>query len=265
MSKSSQIKPPARARKRNTVIITIVSAGIGALVIIASVILLISWANQSGLIQNEKTAMSTYLEKKYNQAFVITDLKSSASGLGGTRTYTAAGHSVQEPDIAFTISRQDGSSSYNEEFLSALWSKEAKIPVDNFLKSQLISMDKYEVGASPTISYRQSITGFTPSFTEVQVSNPNDYGYSLTAYKTGVQSSEKIPKQYLEEAYKILEFVRSQGALVHHFTYYYRSDAYAATKEGSQPNYEYQISIESPSLEQLQYSDELVQYIEPKN
>lgn len=245
-----------RPKSTNKRLVWIISTCILVALILTAVfatLIVVNLEKRLGVTNKEQDMMVNYLENKYDQEFSITNLDTGTTGLGSTRTLSATAHSTTHSEINFRIWREDNSPTYYEDYLSALWSTQARSNIDHFIKEQALNVDEYEVGVSPSPELQDTISGFTPSWEEIRKTNPNQYAVSLVVYSTLPNSS----RPQLEEAYQFLSILKDQSAYKNKFTYNYRTTSYIENTTGEQPLYEFSVSSESPTLENIQSSSDL--------
>lgn len=215
----------------------------------------------------EKTQMESYLKDKYGQEFVVEDVHVTGTGLGMKGAWTAEAYPKLDSSIKFRIDRSQTTDTISvDQFLEKLWSKQGSAEVEAFLAEEFPNNEGYVLKitpGSPVSSWYKSIQGETPNLAKVLKEHPDHLSYSLSVRDVVMAEGETPSTTQLNNALKVVNFVKSKGATSEaYINYGYRDASYISYNHAGQQRYQYQIKLERDELQNINTSDDLRRYFE---
>lgn len=250
--------------KRGLVILLIVAA---IVVFITLLLVIFTRAYETTPLQN--ASMTSYLDKKYGQDFVVQNVRLEGAGLGAEGEIVADAYPKNDPSVKFKISKTESNwandTYFRDAFLTTLWTKQAKPAVETFLKQTMPGLDDYQltVGVSVGDSLYKNVNGSTPSFSDILQKGETGFSYDLSVRAAGQMTQSEPSEPQLEYAFKLLTFVRQQGSVAPSLEYVYRDTNFHETysQTGTQA-YQYKITLSSSAIKLINSPSDLKQYFE---
>lgn len=246
--------------RRNTLIIGLIVAVIG----VAAFFIL------GGNMIGERIKMEKYLNDKYGQEFVVEDVHVRGAGLGVKGAWTAEAYPKSDPSTKFQIDRSQTTGEISvDTLLRVLWTKQGTDEVKTFLASELPNNEGYfleiKPGSPGNILY-DSIQGYTPTLSEILKKNKDKVIYTLSVRSAVTTNSEEEPSSVqLENALKIVKFVKEKGINISSVRYTYRDSSFTEKNRTGEQQYQYSIHVERDELENITTSADLKKYFETIN
>lgn len=243
---------------------------LGAFIVAVAILaigFMITLYNSGGITLGQQTKFEKYLNEKYGQEFVIENVRVTGAGLGVKGAWRADAYPKSDPSIKFEIRRSQTTNEIDyETFLQTLWTKEGSIETESFMTKSLPNNEGYYLiitpGTSPGNTLYDSIQGSTPSLNEALKSHKDDIAYTLTVNDV-IRTSEAEPSATsLENAKKVVDFVKAQGAGILSVNYGYRDASFTEKNSSGQQKYQYRIKLEREALQKVNSSSDLKHYFE---
>ncbi len=242
----------------------ILVAGLG-LAIIGVVAFLIL----GGIMGGEKAKLKEYLDNKYGQEFVVENVYVRGAGLGVDGAWTAEAYPKSDPSTTFQVDRSQTTGEISvDTFLQVLWTKQGAGEVKTFLANKVPSNEGYfleiKPGSPGNILY-DSIQGDTPSLSKILKKDKDKVVYTLSVRNAAATNSEEPSSTQLENALKVVKFVKGKGIDISSVRYTYRDYSFTEKNRTGEQQYQYSIHVEPDELESITTSADLKKYFETIN
>lgn len=217
----------------------------------------------------QATRFTEYLNEKYGQAFVVENVRVSGAGLGVKGSWRADAYPKSDPSLKFEIRRsQTTNEIYYETFLQTLWTRQGSGDVEAFLSKELPSNEGYfleiKPGSPGNVLY-DSIQGDTPTLSEILEKNKDKIVYTLSVRSAVATNSEEPSAIQLENALKVVKFVKEKGINISSVRYTYRDSLFTEKNRAGEQQYQYSIYVERDELEEIDTLADLNKYFETIN
>lgn len=215
---------------------------------------------------SEKGRFENYLENKYGQTFVVENVREVGVTLGGKGAWEADAYPKSDPSMEFRIDRSQTTGKIDvDTFLEVLWSKQGSSDVEEFLSKELPSNEGFHLDITPgnpgNILY-DSIHGQTPSFETILAQRASALSYSLSVYDVAKLSSNEPSDTQLENAWKVVSFVKDKGIPISYVRYGYRDPSFTLKNKVEQQQYQYTIHVSREELSNITKPTDLRKYFE---
>lgn len=249
MSKNNQKKSQPQTRK--AFLLELLKM-IGVILVAIVVIVGLFYAGWFIKVNIAQSSMREYLQKKYNQEFVVENYRVEGSGFGVEGDPTADAYPKNNPALRFQVwdsSDSSGHHYYTSNFLESLWSHEGKVEAAKIVNS-LDNVDSYRLNIKPMSSKDSDVAlveGRTVSLSEALSKYPSDVKYVLSV-RSVHDSFEPQPSNYaLQQASKLARGIQGIEALNKEGYYIYRIKSASKNSDASK-DYQYSIHITDDNL-----------------
>lgn len=253
-------KPTARERHdlRNIIAIPILVL-VGLIAVVGGLGIINHFSQQS--------KMNQYLDEKYGQEFVVENVGLRGGGLGVQGAWTGEAYPKSDPSLRFRIDKSQTTGKVSvDTFLQTLWTRQGTGEVATFLAKELPNNERYFLtitpGNNPGNALYDSIQGKTPSLSDVLKDHNNGIVYNLTVNDITHTVSGEPSDASLENAMKIVNFVKAKGVDIPSVNYGYRDISFTERTNSGQQKYQYRIKLEREALQAINTSSDLRQYFE---
>lgn len=258
-TQNTNISNRQQGRRRNALVI-----GLG-LVVIGAITFFILGTNMT----SEKTKMEKYLNDKYGQEFVVENVHVRGSGLGVKGAWTAEAYPKSDPSTKFQVDMLQTTGEISvDTFLQVLWTKQGTGEVETFLADELPNNEGYfleiKPGSPGNILY-DSIQGDAPTLSEILEKNKDKIVYTLSVRNAVATQPEEPSSAQLENALKVVKFVKEKGINISSVRYSYRDSSFTEKNRAGEQRYQYSIHVERDELEAIATPADLKKYFETIN
>ena len=197
---------------------------------------------------SEQAKMATYLKEKYGKEFVVENYRVEGAGLGVEGDPTADARSVDEASLKFEVWDR-GSGQFSDDYLSYLWSKEARRKLDSFVQATFPRADEFLVSVAPrdTVNFKFS-RGTTPSIEEALDKYGDQMLYSVTVKNTVHVADTEPSKEQLIQALKLFNYVSAQPVGLPRAYYLYKYPDFTQFDQAGKQQYQFSINAEGKEL-----------------
>ncbi len=243
---------------------------LGALIIavmILAVGFIITLYTSGGITLGQQAQFEKYLNEKYGQEFVVENVRETGVSLGGKGSWEADAYPKSDSSLRFRIERSQTTNKISvDTFLQELWTKQGNDKVAAFISSEFPDNEGYFLtitpGSNPGIALYDSIQRTTPTLEDALGKYRDEIVYSLSVNDVTNVSSNEPSTVPLENAKRVVDFVKSQGAGISSVNYGYRDASFTERNRSGQQKYQYRIKLEREALQKISSPSDLKQYFE---
>lgn len=232
---------------------------IGALLVLVSAALFFIGGG-AGVGQSKH--FTKYLNDKYGQEFVVENIRTTGAGIGSRGSWRGDAYPKSNPSLRFEIRMPQGTDKVDyETFLQVLWSRQGEGEVKKFLEKELPDSEGYLLTIQPGKKLYDSIQGQTPNLDSVLASNSGLVAYSLSVRNRTNLSPNEPSDTELENALKVVNFVKSKKTLPASYAYYnYRDKSFNKKDKDGKQKYQYGIHLEREELDDINSAIDLKKF-----
>lgn len=217
-----------------------------------------------GLGMSESARFTKYLNEKYGQEFVVENVTVVGEGLGVQGTWKADAYPKSDSSLRFDIRRDQSTGDISvDTFLTVLWTKQGAGEVKDFLAREIPENDGYILRIEPGKKLYESIQGYVPSLATALEGDKSLIVYSLSVRNATDVSSSEPSGARLEDALKVVNFVKAKNITPASFVYYnYRDVSFNDRDNAGQQKYQYGVHLERDELKDVNTAADLEKYFQ---
>jgi hypothetical protein len=215
---------------------------------------------------SERVKMEKYLEEKYGKEFVVDNVRVQGAGIGVDGELHATATLQTNTDITFDVrgGAKGKNTRYDDDFLTTLWSSQAREKAEVFIQKELEGVVDYSVDVQVSDDFIFNYPMFGQTIDLYQALS--GYPESISAYILSVRSigteEEEPSGSSLEKAFKIVSFAKEQPFGNPEVYYLYKNSSYNQTDESGKPKYQFRISVAHSDLMSVSSPDDLRKYFD---
>ncbi|PID29979.1 hypothetical protein CR983_03355 [Candidatus Saccharibacteria bacterium] len=247
-TKSAASAKPARTREKMSP-----STIIGLLLLACGLV----WLAINGGALIERYRMTWYLEEKYGEEFVVTNIKKEGSGLGVRGEINAKASPKNNRSLTFKIANM--SNGYHDRYPEALWSSQAHGEVKRYIQANLGEHVDFTARVATRIMPGKTVPESLPNGKIPSLEQALDKYRGIVTYSLSVRDKSSIVTScdspthgQLDRAYKIIQFLKSKG-VYSTMNYLYSSDDGSSAPSCI-------IMLQGEQLETISNSRDLIKY-----
>ena len=184
----------------------------GVLVIVAGLALIsvVLFYIIGGSMAGDKAGMERYLQDKYGQEFEVTDVKSSAVGIGVPGQLIGKVYPVNDRSLVFEVGKSRATDAYFDGYSGAVWAQEERPHVESFLETIYgAQVPDFDLTVHiPTAEEPDPIRGAVPSISDAMARYKDNFYYSVTVkLTTNHNLSQNEIQDHTARIKQIIDFV----------------------------------------------------------
>lgn len=219
------------------------------------------WFYGGGVLMGSKEAMEKHLTSRYNKGFEVSNLIFHSGSLGGD----------VKDRITATAKPKDGSSEgfevikysnrVEDDYLSALWTKQESERVESFIKNNLHTTDGYSLSIMPDHRLYDKDLDYNIDFNKMKQAFPDYIRYEITIKNTVEEASDNsVSKKEADRAFQLFNFVKEININNYEMNYLYKSKSFIQKDETGNALYQYSFRVDNISGKSIKSTDDIASF-----